>query len=172
METYSIWHRPPNNYIRVYFKFFFVSLSLSSKKQIGASYILSMRYPQHFDWCKGLELLSYTNSCFVQQLYSSDLTLHAHMNTPSLNILRIQAAPQGYLSIPDTGVTFITFLTHQVFSISGIFVSFTFIWGHYLYNSCLLLYFPILGAELITASFKHDLIDKWPSASQNFDPGT
>ena len=32
--------------------------------------------------------------------------------------------------------------------------------------------FSILGAELITAYFKHDLIDKWPSASRNFDIGT
>ena len=68
------------------------------------------------------------------------------MNTPSLNILRIKAATQGSLSIPNNGVTFITFLTHGVFYISDIFVSFTFLGGHCLYNSYLSVYFPILEA--------------------------
>ena len=93
------------------------------------------------------------------------------MDTPSLTFLVIQASPQDYLSIPNTGVTFITFLTHEVFSISDIFLSFTLLCGHCLWNSCLSIYFSILGAWLITASCKHDLIDKWPSASWNYDPG-
>ena len=98
-------------------------------------------------------------------MYSSYFTLHVHMNTLSLTTLRIQAAPQGYLSITDTGFTLITFLTHEVFSISEICVSFTILGGHCLYNSSLLMYFPILGSELITASCKNYLIDKLPSAS-------
>ena len=43
--------------------------------------------------------------------------------------------------------------------------------GHCMYNYSLLMYFPILGAELITASCKHDLIVKLTSSSQIFDPG-
>ena len=82
------------------------------------------------------------------------------MNTPSLTILRIQAAPQDYLSIPDTGVIFISFLTHEVLYISDIFVSFNFLGGHCLYNYCLSIYFPFLGSELITSSCKYELIDK------------
>ena len=38
--------------------YFFVALSLSSKTQIGAPALLSMRTPQHFDWYKGLKWLS------------------------------------------------------------------------------------------------------------------
>ena len=40
-----------------------------------------------------------------------------------------------------------------------------------MYNYSLLMCFPILGAELITASCKHDLIVKLTSSSQIFDPG-
>ena len=55
LYTYSTWHRPPKNSLRECLKFFFVSLSLSSKTQIGASALLSMRTPQHLFWCKGLK---------------------------------------------------------------------------------------------------------------------
>ena len=82
------------------------------------------------------------------------------MYTLSLTFLRIKAAPQGSISITNNGVTFITFLTHEVFSILNIFVSFTLLGGHCLYNSCLLIYFTILGAELITEYCKRDLIEK------------
>ena len=92
------------------------------------------------------------------------------MYTLSLNLLRIMAAPQSSLSIPDTGFNLITFLTHEVFSISEMFVSFTILGGHCLYNSSLLMYFPILGSELITASCKNYLIVKRPWASRNFLP--
>ena len=61
--------------------------------------------------------------------------------------------------------------THELFSISNIFVYFTLLGGPCMYNSILLMYFPILGAYLITASCKNYLIDKWPSASLNFDTG-
>ena len=72
--------------------------------------------------------MTVVNKCmFFQQFYSSDLTLHVHMNTTSFTLIRIHAAPQGSISIPDTGVTFITFLTHEVFSISDIFLSLTFL---------------------------------------------
>ena len=87
------------------------------------------------------------NACFVFHLYSSDLTEHLHMQTPSLNLLRTLAETQGYIYIPDTGITFITLLTHEVFSISDIFVSFTLLGGHCLYNSCFLMYFPILEEQ-------------------------
>ena len=106
-----------------------------------------------------------------QHLFSSDLTLHVHMYIPKLNFLRIQAAPQVYLSIPDTVVTLIIFLTHEVFSISYFFVSFTLLGGHCLYNLSLMIYFPILGEELIIASCKYDFIYKWSSAGENFDSG-
>ena len=76
------------------------------------------------------------------------------MYTPSLTLIIIMDATQGYLSILDTGVTFITLLRNEVFSISEIFLSFTLLGGHYLYNSSLFMYFPILGAELITAYWK------------------
>ena len=82
------------------------------------------------------------------------------MKTPSLTLLRILAAPQGTLSIQDTVVTYITFLTHEIFSISDIFESLTFIGWNCLYNSCLSRYFPILGSELMTVSCKHYIIDK------------
>ena len=82
------------------------------------------------------------------------------MYTTSLTFLRIKADPQGYLCIPDTVVTLINFLTHEVFSISDIFVSFTLLGRHCMYNSSFLVYFKILGVELITASCKHELIDK------------
>ena len=59
---------------------------------------------------------------------------------------------QATYSIPDTGVIFITFLTHAQSSISYICEFFTVLGGHCLYNSCLLIIFPILGAELMTAS--------------------
>ena len=98
------------------------------------------------------------NSCFVLHLYSSDLTDHVHMYAPSLNILRILAESQGSLSVLDTGVTFITLLTHEVFSISEFFVYFTLPEGHCLYNYSLLMYFTILGSELITKFCEHDLI--------------
>ena len=68
------------------------------------------------------------------------------MYTPSLNILGILDAPQGSLYILGTGVTFITLLTHEVFYISVIFVSFTLLGGHCLYHSILFIYFLILGA--------------------------
>ena len=76
------------------------------------------------------------------------------------------AGPQGTLSIPDTTVTSITFLTHEVFSISDIFESFTLLGGQCLYNYCLSIIFSILGEELMTASCKHDLFDKRPSAHE------
>ena len=69
-------------------------------------------------------------------------------------LLIILAEPQGTISIPDTGVTSITFLTHEVFSISDIFESLTFLGGHCMYNSCWSIYFPIMGSESITESFK------------------
>ena len=47
LYTYYTWHIPPNNSLRACLKFFFVSLPLSSKTQIGASSLLSMRTPQH-----------------------------------------------------------------------------------------------------------------------------
>ena len=112
--------------------------------------------------------MSKTNACFVLHLYSSNMTEHVHMYTPSSSLLKILDAYQGYISIPDTGVTFITLLTHEVFSISLIFVSFNLIVGKCLYNSSLLMYFPILGAELITESFKNHLIVKCTSASRYF----
>ena len=88
------------------------------------------------------------------------MTEYVHMYTPSLTLLKILAATQGALSILDTGVTLITLLTHEVFSISDIFVSFTLIGGHCLYNSSLFMYFPVLGADLITEYCKSDLIIK------------
>ena len=99
------------------------------------------------------------------------MTEHVHMYTTSLTLLRIMATPQGSLSIPDTGVTLKSFLTHEVFSISDIFVSFTLLGGNCMYNYSLFMYFPILRAELITESCKHDLIVKRRSASRNFYPG-
>ena len=122
MYTYSTWHSPTNNSLRACLKLKFVFLSLSSKIQIGASALLSMRYPQHFDWCKGLKWLSKRNACFVQHLYSSNLTLYVHMYTPSLTLFIVLSAPQGYFSIPDTGITLIIFLTREVFSISDFFI--------------------------------------------------
>ena len=86
--------------------------------------------PTTFRFMQIFEMNVIKNTCFVQKLYSSDLTLYVHMNTPSLTILRIQATPQGSLSISNTGATLITFLTHQVFSISNILVSFTLLGGN------------------------------------------
>ena len=98
------------------------------------------------------------------------MTLHTHMYTPSFTVFRILAAPHFNFPLPDTGVTFITFLTHAESSISDICEFFTLLGGHCLYNSCLLINFPILGAELMTASYKHVLIFKLPSASRNPNP--
>ena len=111
------------------------------------------------------------NAWFFQHLYSTYCKLHAHMFTPSFTVLRIMAASQATRSIPDTGVTFITFFTHEEFSISDICEFFTLLGGHCLYNSSLLTNFPIIGAELMTASCKRDLIFKLPSDWQNPDPG-
>ena len=86
--------------------------------------------PPTFQLMQRFEMTVIKNACFVQNLYSSDWKLHVHMKNTSLTLLIIQAAPQGSISIPDTGVTSITFLTHVVFYISDIFVSFTFLEGH------------------------------------------
>ena len=92
------------------------------------------------------------------------------MYTPSFTVLRILATPQANSYIPDIGVMFITFVTHAQFYISDIRELFTLLGGHCLYNSCLLINFPILGAKLMTASCKHDLIFELPSASRNHEP--
>ena len=68
------------------------------------------------------------------------------MKTSSFTVLIILAVPQGTISITYTIVTSITFLTHEIFSISDIFVSFTFLGGHCLYNYCLSIYFTIIGS--------------------------
>ena len=52
------------------------------------------------------------------------------MYTPLLTLLRILAALQYSLVILDTGVAFITLLTHEVFFISVTFVSITLTGGH------------------------------------------
>ena len=93
------------------------------------------------------------------------------MYTPLFTVLVILAAPQGTSSIPNTGVIFITFITYAESSISDICELFTLLGGHYLYSFSLLINFPILGEELMTASCKHDLIFKLPSASRYPDPG-
>ena len=48
------------------------------------------------------------------------MTEHVNMYTPALKLLRILTAPQDYISILVTGFTFITLLTHEIFSISVI----------------------------------------------------
>ena len=60
--------------------------------------------------------------------------------------------------------------SHITNFISVIFVSFTLLGGHCLYNSCLLMYYPILGVDLITESCKRDLSFKWPSALRYLTP--
>ena len=50
--------------------------------------------------------------------------------------------------------------TQYVFSISFRFVSYTRLGGHCIYNSFLLMNLPILGAALLTASYRHDLRSK------------
>ena len=151
----------PKKHFKAYVKFRFVYLYLSSKTQICSSALLSMRAQQHFYWCKGLKLLSKSNACFVLNFYSSDMTEHVHMYNQYFTLLRILATTQCSLSIPDTGFTLITFIKYEVF---------TLLVERWMHNSSLFMYFPILGAELITASCKHDLIDKWTSASWDFDP--
>ena len=74
--------------------------------------------PTTFLLMQRFEVTVKTKSCFVSHLCSSDETKHVHMYTRQLILLRILAAPQGSLSFPDTGVTLITYLTHEVFSIS------------------------------------------------------
>ena len=49
LYTYYTWHRQPKNYLKACLKLRFFYLSLSSKTQIGASTLLSMRAPQYFD---------------------------------------------------------------------------------------------------------------------------
>ena len=110
------------------------------------------------------------NACFVHKSYLTFLTLHAHMYTPSFTVLIILAAPQATSSIPDTGVMFKKFITHAESSISDICEFFTLLGGNFLYNYSLLINFPILGADLMTASCKHYLIFKLPSASRNPEP--
>ena len=142
------------------YKFFlFLSVFILQNTNRCISYIIN-EIPTTFRLMQSFKMTVINKCIFFQQLYSSYLTLHVHINTPSLNILRIKATPKGSISIPDTIVTFLTFLTHELFSISDMFVSFTFLGGHCLYISCLLIYYPILGSELITASCKHDLIEK------------
>ena len=82
------------------------------------------------------------------------------MYSPKWTPLRILAVPQGYLCIPVTGVTLITLLTDEVFSISENFISFTLLVGHCLLKNSLLMYFPIVGAELIKVFSKRNLIVK------------
>ena len=93
------------------------------------------------------------------------------MYTKSSTFLRIMLPPHFYFSMFNTAVKVIKFLTHEEFSISLMFVSFTLLGGNYPYNLCLFVYFTILGEDLIIALWKHDLSFKWPSALQDWDPG-
>ena len=92
------------------------------------------------------------------------------MYTPSWMFLRIIQSTHLYLSRFNTGVTIIKIIPHEELSFSLTFLSFTLLNGHCIYNSCLFMYFPILGAELITASCEHDLSFKWTSASGYWYP--
>ena len=101
--------------------------------------------PKTFLLMQRFEVTFINKYMFFQHSYSSDLSLHINMYTPLLNFLIIKAVPQGSIYISDTGVTLITFLTHEVFSITDIFISFTLLGGNCLYNSSLLMYFIIIG---------------------------
>ena len=86
--------------------------------------------------------LTFINKCmFLLQLYSSDLTKHEHMYTSPLTLFMMLLVPHRFLSMLNTGVTLITVLTHNKFSISLMFVSFTLIGGHLLYNSSMFIFF-------------------------------
>ena len=113
------------------------------------------------------------NKCMVciTHIYYSDLTEHEHMYTPSSTFIRILQASHCSLSMFNTGVTIRTFITHEKLSISFMFGSFTLLYGHCMYNSCLFMYFPILKADVITASCKHYLNFKWTSDYRNCNPG-
>ena len=119
---------------------------------------------------KWFEVTVVKNAYFVLHIYSSDITEHVHMYTPSLTIIQILAAPQVIIYMSNNGVTFITLFTYKVFSISVNFLSFTLLGRNCLYNS-FFMYFPILRGELIKGCCKHDLSFKWTSASRYFGPG-
>ena len=74
------------------------------------------------------------------------------------------------LSIFNTGVIVITFLTHEVFSISIMFVHFTLLGTHCKYNLSLLKYFPIPVEDLLIPLCKNDLSFKFHSAKRNCEP--
>ena len=62
-----------------------------------------------------------------------------------------------FLSVSETGVMVMILDTKDVLVVSFMFVSLKHLGGHFIYNSYLLMNFPIQGAALITASCKHDL---------------
>ena len=80
-------------------------------------------------------------------------------------------APHFYLSVFNTVITVIKIGTHEEFLVSFISVSFVIIDGNCLYNSCLLIYFPIVGEHLIIASHKHEISFKWTLVSWNWYKG-
>ena len=62
------------------------------------------------------------------------------------------------IAVFNTGNTFMKLEKQVGFSISFMLVYFTLLGGHCLHNSDLLIYFPILGAEFTTASWRHALV--------------
>ena len=135
-------------------------------------YVYNVCWFCHFSDCSRL-----SHSCkfrFVgllgwwQNLFSENCrTENVYMHTPPSVFLRNMFATHVYLYILNTGVTVMKILKHEAFSIPLMCVSFNILYGNILYNSWLLIYFPILGEELIIASWKHDISLKWPPTSRN-----
>ena len=96
MYTCSTWHFPPKNSLRAPDNVFFDSLSLTSNTQISASYLLSLRNPQHF-LVQRFEMTFIKKLCFVQQLYFNRLDITCAYENSIIPFYHNTGCTPGYL---------------------------------------------------------------------------